>query len=243
MSTKPAPIIAPAPGRLKLVAYCRVSTEEQKSNSSLETQFADIKSYCSLFDYELVQVISEVETGYSMSERPKFREALKMLRDGLVGGVIVWKLDRFARNLAEGSVIFSGFQKNGWELISVRDQIDTTTPMGKAFFHMSLVFAELERNSIVDRTTRGRQAKVDAGLYAGGRPSYGYKMKDGKLVPVRDEQDVIKLAALKREEGFTLQQIADYLNSLSLPTKLGGKWSSEQVRRVLNGSKQPCLQS
>ena len=221
---------------MRLVSLIRVSTEDQVANTSLQTQEADIIDYCRIHGHEVVEIPGDQgsqETGYDLAQRPNFQAALKLLRDGAADGLVVWKLDRYARNALQGLAIFQLFERKGWHLISVRDQIDTSSPMGRAFFQLALVFAELQRNEIVWRVRLGQEAKKAAGGYAGGRPPYGWDAVDGELVENEAEQALIQQMCAWEEEGYDCKHIAAKLNDQGLCTKSGVPWTYQTVRRVV----------
>lgn len=220
--------------KLRVIGFARVSTFEQKGNTSLETQEREIKQYCELRGYELVDLVAENESGYKVS-RPKFDGVLQRIEDGEADGLIVLKMDRFARNVMHGLRLFEKMQANGWELIMIRDNIDTSTPAGKAFFQMLLVLSEFERNNIVVRVRQGMEAKKERGEYAGGRAPYGWVPHDGDLVVEPGEQLVIAhMRRWKQKWGATNERIANQLNALQVATKSGQvPWSAQMVYRTL----------
>jgi site-specific DNA recombinase len=226
---------------LKVIGFCRVSTEDQRRNTSLPTQEADIRAYCKLHNLELVDVVSDDETGYAdpkkvlagKDARPTFSRVIKALHEGRAEGLIVWKLDRYSRSVADGLNLFAYFEHRGWQLVSVKDEINTATPAGRAFFQMALVFAEWERNTIVERVKRGLAAKRAAGCVGGGSAPYGWDIREGHYVVNDDEQFVLDKMRIWHKKGVPCHRIADRLNSEGVPSKRGALWSDETVRRIL----------
>lgn len=220
---------------LRLIALCRVSTKDQKTNTSLTTQERDIRDYCRIHGHQIVMLIADDESGYKRDQRKNLRLALRELHGGRADGIIVWKIDRYSRNVLQALAVFTSFEKHNWHLIAVKDNIDTASPMGRAFFQLALVFAELQRNDIVWRTSVGREAKIARGEYAGGRPPYGWEVHDGKLVSNTHEQAIIRAIMSMHVNGKSYRTIAEELNAQRSFAKTGKPWSHTTVHRVVAG--------
>lgn len=222
---------------VKLIGYVRVSSESQSDNTSLEDQIKKIKSYCDAFGYELVQVFQEIATGTKsdVETRPIFNDALNYLKENKADGIIAIKLDRIARNTRDVLTLVEDVLEPQDKVLILLDlQVDTSTPTGKMILTVMSAVAELERNTINERTQGGRKTKAKKGGYAYGKPKYGFKSVDGELVPNDEEQKIIKLIKNHRRSGKSYQKIADYLNVNSIPTKQGkGKWSVSVVHRIV----------
>lgn len=139
------------------IGYARVSTADQRLDLQLDA----------LQGAGCERVYSEKQTGATTQGRNELEACLKALRAGDV--LVVWKLDRLGRNLAEIATLMADLEKQGVALQSLTDNIDTSGPMGKAFAHLALVFAELERDRIRERTKAGLAAARARGR-KGGRP-------------------------------------------------------------------------
>lgn len=140
------------------IGYARVSTADQRLDLQLDA----------LQGAGCERVYSEKQTGATTQGRNELEACLKALRAGDV--MVVWKLDRLGRNLAEIATLMADLEKQGVALQSLTDNIDTSGPMGKAFAHLALVFAELERDRIRERTKAGLAAARARGR-KGGRPA------------------------------------------------------------------------
>lgn len=144
-----------------IIGYARVSTQEQ----SLEVQEQAIKEYAESLNEEYV-IYSEKESGGKI-DRKELNYALKAAQKG--NKFVVYKLDRLARSTRQLYEITEELEKKGVEFVSIKDNIDTTTSMGKAMFGMLAVFAEFERDIIRERTKAGLDAARKSGR-VGGRP-------------------------------------------------------------------------
>lgn len=138
------------------IGYARVSTKDQ----SLDLQIDALKAA------GVERIYSEKESGGKW-DRVELNRMLETLRPG--DTVVVYKLDRLARSVKQLYSVADQLKELGVELVSIREQLDTTTAMGRAMFGMIGVMAELERDMIIERTQAGLQAARARGR-KGGRP-------------------------------------------------------------------------
>src|SRR6266567_3015402 len=142
-------------GKSKKVAlYTRVSTDEQKT----DLQLMDLREYVKRRDYKIFNFYEDIVSGAT-----KERKALDQLMDDAKKRrfdiVLVWKFDRFARSLKMLVDSLALFQELGIDFISYKENIDTTTSMGRLIFHINSAYAEFEREIIKDRVIAGIKAK------------------------------------------------------------------------------------
>ena len=166
------------------IGYARVSTTDQRLDLQLD---ALEKAGCE-------KVYSEKMTGATVKGRSELENCLKALREG--DSLVVWKLDRLGRNLGEIASLMTELERSGVSLLSLSDNIDTSGPMGKAFAHLALVFAELERDRIRERTKAGLVAARARGR-KGGRPA--------ALTP----EQISQVQILMRDPQVSPKQVAD----------------------------------
>lgn len=140
------------------IGYARVSTRDQNLNLQLD---ALRKAGCT------DTYIYKEEISGATRERPQLQKLREQLREGDV--VVVWKLDRLGRSLADLIHLVIEIQGKGAGLLSLNDNIDTTTPQGKLTFHIFAAMAEFERELIRERTNAGL-ASARARGRKGGRP-------------------------------------------------------------------------
>ena len=146
----------------RFAVYTRVSTTEQTT----ENQVIRLVDYCKLQGYEY-KVFQETES--SRKTRPIKQAVLQLLRDKAYDGVIVWKLDRWARSLKELILEMEELKNKGIIFISLTDKIDLSTSTGVLQFQILSAFAEFERNLIRERTMEGlHRAKLNGKTL--GRP-------------------------------------------------------------------------
>ena len=139
-----------------LIGYVRVSTNEQ--NTELQRE-ALICAGCD-------QIFEDKLSGKT-SNRPGLKKLLKFISPG--DTLVVWKLDRLGRSLRHLIVLIESLRSQGIEFRSLTDSIDTSTPMGRFFFHVMGALAEMERELIVERTRAGLAIAREQGRIGGRR--------------------------------------------------------------------------
>jgi len=140
--------------KLRLIGYVRVSTARQREGYSLEAQREAIERYCQAHGHELVGIEEESES--AIKARPVFQRVKAQVLDGKADGLIVAKLDRLGRSVRDLANIAEELSQAGKQLISVGDNIDTSTSNGKLLFHILSAIAEYERELLIERTKAGR---------------------------------------------------------------------------------------
>lgn len=221
----------------RMVAYCRVSTDNQKEEGTIGLQVDAIKDYCQNRKIELVAVFKDEGISGGLKNRPALADLFNFLekKDTQVDGVIIWKLDRLARDLYIQEHLIKKLEGLDVKLISTKEpDLDSKDPMRKAFRQFMGIVAELEKAFITMRLSGGRIKKAKQGGYAGGATMLGYKAEKHALDPVRSEQKTVKhIYYLKRYKRLSLGKIARLLNEKNVPTKRGGKWYSGTVKYIL----------
>lgn len=177
------------------IAYYRISTTGQEDNTSLDEQKRRVKACCEAKNIDLVQEFKDTASGGNC-DREGYQKALDYMEENAVDCIVVLKLDRIHRNQQNLLVFESNLREKGIAFISVCEDIDTSSPLGKLIFQILGSFAEFERNLTNERTKGGRIAKLkkevtpgDKPPTAGGKPPYGYA-KNWDSIP--DEADNVK---------------------------------------------------
>jgi len=164
--------------------YARVSTDEQSLD--LQTDALDAAGCDKIF--------SEHVTGNGKKRQPELERLLEQLREGDV--LVVYKLDRLGRSTINLIKFVEDFRERGIELVSLTDNIDTTTAMGKAMFGIMACMAQMERDLLVERTNAGLKAARKRGR-VGGRPR----------VDKRDTDRALKLYATREYSVGEIQEM------------------------------------
>lgn len=226
----------------KALGYVRVSTDEQATAGyGLESQEHAIRAFAESQGYELVDVIQEpgVSGSTKPADRAGFSRVLELASDQKFSIMIVWKFDRLARSLEYAvTTVNALLQHHGVVLRSVTEPIDTASPMGQTIFAVLAGFAAQERMSIIQRTLSGKREKAKAGGFAGGMAPLGYRRdRDGGLIIDADEAEVVRRIHGLRQDGHTLQAIADIMNQGNVPTRRGCRWYPGTIRYILDNPK------
>lgn len=221
---------------MKALGYIRVSTEGQAAEGvSLEAQEAKIRAYCGLNDIQLVRVLCDAAmSGKRADNRPALQDALSAIQHGEANALVVYKLDRLARNTVDALTIAKRLDQRGATLHSLTEKLDTGSAMGRFFFTLVASLAEMERGIIAERTSAAHAFKRSRGEATGHAP-FGYALaSDGRsLTPVAREQAALNeirrlLAAGKSQRGIVFK-----LNAKGIPAKCGGPWTRASLRSVL----------
>ncbi len=225
--------MSPKTRAARTVAYIRVSTEKQEI--SPEAQRQKIEAYAALYELELVEVIVETQSAKSL-QRPGLQRALGMLKDGTATALLVVKLDRLTRSVADlGRLLEEHFASGERALLSVSEQIDTRTAGGRLVLNVLASVSQWEREVIGERTSAALQHKKSLGEYTGGRVLYGRRLSaDGKTL----EDDPAAIAAVQRArqlrtEGEPLRGIAAKLERAGFVGRNGQQLSTSSVLRLL----------
>lgn len=148
---------------MKAAIYTRVSTFEQTEGYSLEMQFRTSENYCKINNLEIFEAYTDETTGAKM-DRPALTKLLTDAKKGLFDCVIVHKLDRLGRSQKDILYIIEDvFLKNNIEFVSLTENFDTRTPLGKAMIGFLAVFAQFERDQIRERMQLGKLGRASEG--------------------------------------------------------------------------------
>ena len=218
------------------IGYIRVSTEKQANEGvSLEAQEAKIVTWCKANGYELVRVYVDAGiSGKRMDTRKELLAALASLKKGMA--LVSYSLSRLARSTKDALAIGEAVAKKKADMVSLTEQIDTTTAAGKMMFQMLSVLAEFERNLVAERTTNALQHKKRTGQKYTNQTPYGFEAIEGRLVQVQQEAEIVAEIQASRTGGNTLQFIADDLNGRGIPTKTGKTWAPATIHLLLKRS-------
>jgi len=167
---------------MRVYGYARVSTVEQ----SLELQKEAIQRLCTDRGYELVNTYSEKQSGGDLAKREQAQQMLNSLEKNLlaIDAIVIYKLDRLGRSLTDLIHIMKTLSDRKVQLISITEQLDTTTPSGRLYFHMASAFAEFERELINERIRAGRLRAEGLGKKM-GRPRLEVDMSEVNKMRLR----------------------------------------------------------
>ena len=222
---------------MKIAIYIRVSTEDQaKEGSSLEVQREYLESFAEREGYQIFKIYSDDGISAYSTERPALKELLKDAKERKFDLVLVYKIDRFSRNLKDLLNLVDELSSYGVGFKSATEPFDSTTSAGKLMFQQLGSFAEFERNRLAERVFPGMIKGVQQGNWQGaGHVPYGYKYnKAAKLLePDEKEAKVVKLIYTMCLAGKLIRYITEYLTRKGYRNRRGNIFSTKLIGDIL----------
>jgi len=220
--------------------YVRVSTEEQALHGfSVRAQIEKLTYYAEniknwfIFD----KYIDEGISGKDIVGRPAIKRMLNDIMDGKINNVLVYKIDRLTRSTKDLIELIDVFNKYNCEFNSLCESIDTSTATGRMFIKIIGIFAEFERENIVERVKLGFERKAKEGYsICSSTPPFGYDRPKGckNLIINRSESKVVQLIFRKFLMMNDIKPIVEYLEKNKIKTKKNRSWSHKTVRLILS---------
>jgi DNA invertase Pin-like site-specific DNA recombinase len=228
-------------GVLKLVAYLRVSTEGQTEGLGLDVQKAAITEWAEAHEHVIAAAFTDagVSGSNGLDTRTGLADAFTLLRNDDADGIVVYRLDRLARDLMIQEQLLAEARQHGWAMFSTSSgeaaylEDDSGDPSRKMIRQVLGAVAEYERSMIALRLRSGRARKAQAGGFAYGAPPYGYAAVDGALVEVAEEQATLSRIRQLHGEAKSLRAIAKTLNAEGVKPRRGRVWHPGVLVRLL----------
>jgi DNA invertase Pin-like site-specific DNA recombinase len=174
---------------MKAALYTRVSTNDQ----SVEMQTSDLKHYCQQRGFEVFKEYCDQGVSGTKDRRPALDELMSDAKKRKFDAVLCWRFDRFARSMKHLITALEEFRHLGIDFVSYQENIDTSSPLGKALFVIVSAIAELERNILLERVRAGLRRAKESGIVLGR--------------PKRLALDLDELRRM-RDKGLSFRQIA-----------------------------------
>jgi len=218
----------------KCVGYVRVSTEDQaREGVSLAAQEARLRAFCAGTDRQLDEIITDAGLSAKNTKRPGLQRLLQAVRSSEVGCIVVYSLSRATRSIRDLSDLLDLFRKQDVAFVSVTENLDTSTAMGRAMVSFTGVLAQLEREQIAERTSFALTHKRQTNRVY-GRVPFGYERQGKELVPIPDEQRALKHIRKMDAEAVSYRRIAAWLTENGFTPKNGATvWHAASVRKLL----------
>jgi len=207
---------------MKAIAYVRVSTAEQAGHGGgLDAQREAIRQGLEARTWTLAAEHADtVSGGMGWPLRPGLAAAIADLESGMADVLIVAKLDRLTRSVADFASILERAKRKRWSLVALDLAIDTSTPSGELLGNVLAAFSQFERALIGARTREGMAALRSAGKHMGRRST----------LPANVRQRIVR----EHQAGLSLSAIARGLNGDGIPTGRGAPtWQHSAVRAAL----------
>lgn len=217
------------PGQVRVACYCRVSVAERGATqfSSIEAQREALASYIASQRGLGWRPIDEryEDEGISggTTERPAFQRLLAHAREGRIDVVAVYKFDRLSRRQIDFLRTIDELDELGVKFVSITQNLDTSTSMGRCILNVMSAFAQLEREVTAERTRDKMGAARRKGMWTGGRPVLGYDVVGKKLVVnEREANDVRRIFDLYLDLGGVVA-VVEELRLLGVTNK---RWTT-----------------
>jgi site-specific DNA recombinase len=220
----------------RVAIYIRVSTTEQAEEGfSVPAQKEKLINYCKAREWIISDIY--IDPGFTGSNlnRPAMQKLIAEIKNFDI--VLVYRLDRLSRSQKDTlHLIEDVFLKNSVDFISLTESFDTSTPFGRASIGILSVFAQLERENIIQRMKLGKEGRAKSGLFhGGGRIPIGYDFIDGQLTINNYEALQIKEVYKLYSEGHGINKIAELMKNKGFRHKYG-KWNKSAVMYVIDNS-------
>ena len=221
--------------------YARQSVEKQNS-ISIESQI----EFCKKVAGQELQVY--LDRGYSgkNTHRPDFQRLLGDIKDGKIEKLYVYRLDRFSRSVADFGKLWEILRAHHVEFVSINENFDTSTPMGRAMLHIIMVFAQLERETTAERVKDNYYRRASLGSWPGGMAPYGFTLgrcmdREGHAVPTllidpEKSEIVRRVFEAYAAEDASLSSVARMLNQEHIPGPKRSTWDNVSLSRMLHTS-------
>ncbi|MDF2591364.1 MAG: hypothetical protein K0S75_830 [Clostridia bacterium] len=220
--------------------YARKSVFTDKGES-IQNQIDRCSAFAAMRGWEIKVYSDEDYSGKDMN-RPQFQEMLRAINRGEIQNVIFYRLDRVSRRVIDIINFIEDLNKKGIGFVSISENFDTTTPMGRAMLLITAVFAQLERETISERVKDNMLDLAKKGKWNGGRPPFGYLVEktkvDGKnttlLVKDPERSKIVEHIFTWAKDGESLRTISEKLISNRVSGIHNGKWGLSTVARLLH---------
>ncbi|GAA0905015.1 hypothetical protein Vau01_066260 [Virgisporangium aurantiacum] len=219
---------------VRVAIYLRRSTDEEHQPFSIEAQHARLRSYVkSQPGWSLVARFEDDASGAKL-DRTGLEQALAAAHGGRFDVLLVYRVDRFTRRIRDLVTLLDELDRAGVVFRSATEPFDTSTPAGRMLVQMLGVFAEFEREMIIDRVINGMERKASKGKWTLSRVPYGFdRTADDSLIPVEDEIAVVKqIFHLYTRRRLGCRAVATHLNERGLLRRAApGKATAESRLR------------
>ncbi|MDD3149942.1 MAG: recombinase family protein [Candidatus Gastranaerophilales bacterium] len=225
---------------IRCAIYTRKSCEEglEQDFNSLDAQRESCENYIKSQQHEGWTIVEKQynDGGFSGGtlERPAVKELFKDIEADEVDIVVVYKVDRLTRSLMDFSKIVELFDKHCASFVSITQQFNTTTSMGRLTLNILLSFAQFEREVTGERIRDKIAASKKKGMWMGGRVSIGYKLENKKLVPDSSQIQTVQTIFEKYLEFQGVLNLQKYLNENNIKSRTGKNFSKGNLYKILS---------
>ena len=219
--------------KVRCAIYTRVSTDERLDMefNSLDAQREAALAYIQSQKHEGWLLVADRydDGGFSggTMERPALQRLLRDVESGVIDVIVVYKVDRLSRSLTDFARIVEVFDRHNVSFVSITQQFNTTTSMGRLTLNILLCFAQFEREVIGERIRDKFAASRARGMWMGGIPPLGYDVRDRKLVVNETEAELVRLIFSRFLRVGSATKLAQELRRAGHTTK---SWTTQDGR-------------
>src|ERR1700758_2246920 len=222
-------------GTVRCAVYTRKSSEEglEQEFNSLQAQREACQAFINSQRHEgwvcLPACYNDGGFSGATMERPALQGLLADITAGRVDTVVVYKIDRLTRSLADFAKIVEILDARGASFVSVTQQFNTTTSMGRLTLNVLLSFAQFEREVMGERTRDKIAASKRRGMWMGGVPPLGYRVEDRKLRTIDSEAEIVRAIFRRYAELGSVRLLKQELDAGGIKSK---SWTSASGRPI-----------
>jgi DNA invertase Pin-like site-specific DNA recombinase len=262
--------VAPMREPIKAIGYCRVSTRHQaEQNDSLTMQDKAIRDFCAQHDHTVCSVIydRDVSGGVNPWQRAGLGACILRIEHGEANALVFHRLDRLARSFEYVLDVFAWAKKRRVHLISITENLNTTTPFGRYTLQVMAANAELQR-ALVGESVKASMSSITRDGFCMTRfAPFGFRLgsatgpwempkrerfPDGRprtgaarvaLVPNQEETMLAKFICKELDEKLPVQVLLAKLRNIPNPRREDGRWYASMVRGIARSWRQRTLES
>lgn len=221
---------------MKAVIYARYSSDNQREES-IEGQLRECTAYCQKNEITIVRTYIDRALSAKTDNRPDFQRMIKDSAKGLFDVVLVWKLDRFARNRYDSARYKAQLKKYGVKVLSATENI-SEGPEGIILESLLEGMAEYYSAELAEKVIRGHTENALKCKYNGGTPTFGYTIDSERHYQIDPRTAPVVLEMFTRyDNGATMKEIRDYLNDTGVTTVRGKAIDLNFVAAILHNRK------
>ena len=225
---------------MEVIGYVRVSTDEQVKGSGLDVQREAIEAHCAGHGQRLVRVYGDegVSGSNGLDSRTGLAEALAAIEAGGASALVVYRLDRLARDLILQETVIAQLERVDVSVISTSEDVESLRDDPGCVMMRQILgaVAQYERTVIRGRMAAGLAVKRRNGGYVGGKAPMGLRPAGGELVANPAEQAAVARIGELRAAGASYRRICEVLTVEGVSTRGGGRWLPATVRRIAGRS-------
>ncbi|MBW9144160.1 recombinase family protein [Clostridium sp. CM027] len=231
---------------MKIAAIYSRKSKITGKGESIINQIELCKHECNHLEIEKFIIYEDEGFSGKNIKRPQFQKMLIDAREKKFHVLICYRLDRISRNISDFTTLINELDSLHISFISVNEQFDTSTPMGRAMMYIASVFAQLERETIGERVRDNMLELAKSGRWLGGQTPLGYESRklsylDGDfreksmytLSPIKKELDVVKIIYDKYLQYKSISQVFIFIFKKNIKTKNGADFNKKRIQLIL----------